>query len=350
MASRPSPRRGRRARRFPWADLPTRELLDVRLCDLGVTIDDSEALRSRLARLQRQLDRAGIPLRPTTWLSTDWFAPDGVVGFALPFFLAHPRLARLERRMMHDVEGGSLDACMRLLRHEAGHAIDNAWRLRRQRRWREAFGRASTPYRESYSPDPSSRAHVLHLGEWYAQSHPVEDFAETFAVWLQPGSRWRATYAGWPALKKLERVDELMRHVRETPPLVRRRAREEPVSEVRATLREYYARKRQRYSLEHPGEYDDVLEALFPIPRGRSRGAASGFVQRQRPLLRRRVAELTGHHPYVVDQVLDVMIPRCRQLGLQLSRSPRESRVDLAIAVTAAVQALVRPPRPVYVR
>ena len=26
----------------------------------------------------------------------------------------------------------------------------------------------------------------MHLDPWYAQSHPDEDFAETFAVWLTP--------------------------------------------------------------------------------------------------------------------------------------------------------------------
>ncbi len=343
-------RNRRRTRRFPWAELRTRELLDVRICDLGVTIESSEALTSRLERLEQQLARASIPLRPRAWLSTDWFAPDGSVGFAVPFFLAHPRLQRLERRMMQCVEGGSLDWCMRLLRHEAGHAVDNAWRLRRRRRWREAFGPAGTPYRESYSPDPRSRAHVLNLGEWYAQSHPVEDFAETFAVWLQPGSRWRTGYAGWSALRKLECVEELMQHVRDTPQVVRTRVREEPVSSVRSTLREYYAQKRRRYAVEQRGEYDDLLETLFPEPRGRSYGAASGFLRRQRTALRGRIALLSGLHPYVVDQVVAALIPRCRELGLQLSRGPREARIDVAIALTVAVQDLARRPHPVYTR
>ena len=100
---------------------------------------------------------------------------------------------------------------MRILRHEAGHAIDNAYRLRRRRRWREVFGPASRPYPARYRARAGSRRYVHHLGEWYAQAHPTEDFAETFAVWLTPKSAWRRNYAGWPALHKLQAVDRARR-------------------------------------------------------------------------------------------------------------------------------------------
>src|SRR5256885_16453644 len=79
----------------------------------------------------------------------------------------------------------------RILRHEAGHALDNAYRLRRRKRWRAVFGPASLPYPARYRARPGSRRYVHHLGEWYAQAHPSEDFAETFAVWLTPKSGWR---------------------------------------------------------------------------------------------------------------------------------------------------------------
>ena len=121
---------------------------------------------------------------------------------------------RLERKQLLDVEGGTEEWCLRILRHEAGHALDNAFRLRYTRRWREVFGRASEPYPEFYRPRPYSRSYVQHLEMWYAQAHPVEDFAETFAVWLKPRSGWRTHYHDWPALKKLEYVDEVMQTIR----------------------------------------------------------------------------------------------------------------------------------------
>ena len=124
-------------------------------------------------QLHAELNSAGLRFRPFVYLSYDWFTPDGVVGFAAPFYLAHPRLMRLERRQMLEVEGGAKDQCMRLLRHETAHAFDNAYRLRRKKRFRELFGRAGEPYRDAYTPDPTSRDYVVNLDSWYAQSHPL---------------------------------------------------------------------------------------------------------------------------------------------------------------------------------
>jgi hypothetical protein len=125
-----------------------------------------------------------------------------VPGIAVPFFLGHPRLLRLERRMLGEAEGSSRRWRQRLFRHELGHAVDTAFGLRRRRDWQRVFGRAGAPYSRDYTVRPGSKDYVLHLEHWYAQSHPTEDFAETFAVWLQPKARWRAEYSGWPALAK----------------------------------------------------------------------------------------------------------------------------------------------------
>ena len=122
--------------------------------------------------------------------------------------MAHPRLMRLERNQMLEVEGGTKTWCMRILRHEAGHAIDTAYRLHRRKSYKSTFGNYSDPYPEYYRPKPRSKKFVMHLEPWYAQSHPAEDFAETFAVWLMPRSRWRKKYEGWTALKKVELVDD----------------------------------------------------------------------------------------------------------------------------------------------
>jgi hypothetical protein len=233
-------------RRLWWEDLRDPELLRVPLRRLGLRIEGS-LLETRLERLRVELARAGLlRFRPYVWLSTSWFTPHGFTGFAVPFYLAHPRLTSLERRMMGDAEGASAVSCMRLLRHEAAHALDNAYRLHRRRRWRETFGPWSSPYRASYRPRPGSRRFVVNLEHWYAQSHPGEDWAETFAVWLQPNSRWRSRYAGWAALHKLRYVEELVREIADEPPRVRTRERIDPSSALDCTLHEHYRRKRAR--------------------------------------------------------------------------------------------------------
>ena len=238
------------------------QLLDLRLSDLPLRIEGT-SLERRVERLYHELGERGIRFKPHVWLSEEWFTPDGVPGIAIPFYLAHPRLMKLERKQMLQVEGGTEAECMRILRHEAGHAVDHAFRLHFKQRWRELFGSFAEPYPDSYRPRPNSRQYVLHLNAWYAQAHPAEDFAETFAVWLTPGSRWRRRYQGWPALRKLEYVDQLMEEVAGSPPKNKLRSKVIPLSEIKFTLREHYRRKREIYALEWPAYYDRDLRRIF---------------------------------------------------------------------------------------
>ena len=193
------------------------DAVGVRICDLPIKIRRS-FLEPHIKRLYEELNTRGIRFKPHVWLSEEWFSPDGVPGIAIPFYLAHPRLMQLERKQMLEVEGGTDTECMRILRHEAGHALDTAFRLHFKRRWRELFGSFAQAYPNFYKPKPRSRNYVLHLRAWYAQAHPAEDFAETFAVWLTPRSRWRRRYKGWTALHKLEYIDESMKDLAGTKP------------------------------------------------------------------------------------------------------------------------------------
>ena len=210
--------------RFPWHRLSDEQLLDLRICDLPIKIKGS-FLEPHIKRLYSELNSRGIRFKPHVWLAEEWFSPDRVPGIAIPFYLAHPRLMKLERKQMLEIEGGTDTECLRILRHEAGHALDTAFRLHFKRQHRELFGSFAQPYPDFYKPKPKSRKYVLHLPAWYAQAHPAEDFAETFAVWLTPRSQWRRRYRGWPALLKLEYIDELMVDLAGTKPRNRKSTR-----------------------------------------------------------------------------------------------------------------------------
>jgi hypothetical protein len=320
--------------RDDWADLPDEALLDLRFCELGLQIGGT-ALEPRLQQLTDELSERGLTCRPHYWLSTEWFCPDGVPGIAIPFYLAHPRLMKLENAMMLEVEGGTPEWCMKILRHEAGHAIDNAYELRKRRRRTKLFGRPSDPYPEVYLPKPYSKSFVLHLDSWYAQSHPDEDFAETFAVWLTPGNDWRGRYHEWPALKKLEYMDSLMRELAGTTPRVTTRRKVEPVSAMRTALRSHYRRKREHYGLDYPDFYDRDLRRLFSnAPEYAQNLKASRFIQRIRREVRRHVAAWAGSYQYTIDQVLESMIRRADELGLRLKHPEDRTKVDFTIMLT----------------
>jgi len=302
--------------------LPHRQLLGMRLCDLGLRLPGSQ-LEVRTAMLPAELGRRGLEFRPHLWLSTEWFSPDDVAGFAIPFYLAHPRLYALEAQMMGEVEGGSPRSFSQLMRHETGHAIDSAYRLHERDDWREAFGAFNAPYRRHYEAKPYSKRFVRHLDNNYAQSHPAEDFAETFAVWLDPESRWRTRYRGWPAHAKLAYVNRLMREIAHAEPRVRRRERVEPVSELTITLGAYYEEKRRRYAVNRSFVYERDLKRLFRERTRRADGQrAATYLLRARPEIRKLVADSTGAFQYDIDRVLREMIQRSAKLDLVVNGAP----------------------------
>jgi hypothetical protein len=334
---------GRSRKREPdWVSLRDDELLDLRLCDLKLRIPGT-MLEDRIAQLHEELKNRGLRVKPHCWLAEEWFAPDGVPGIAVPFYLAHPRLMELERRQMLAVEGGTRDECLRILRHEAGHVVESAFRLYRRRSWQRIFGRASKRYPTHYRVRPSSDEYVLHLGSWYAQSHPSEDFAETFAVWLKPEGDWRRRYADWPALDKLEYVDELMHELAGAAPQVRSRRTVEPLSQVRTTLGEHYRRKQASYENELPVYFERAVRRLFAGRQGRGDDeTATAFLRRHRRELAASVAQLLGVHPYVVDHLLQEMIRRAKKLGLRRRRSESRTRRTAEMMLTVLTKRFLR--------
>jgi len=331
---------------FAWASLPDEELLELRLKDLGVTVEGTW-LEDCLLTLHDELAEHGVGVLPHAWISSEWFSPDNTPGIAIPFYLAHPRLMRLERKMIIDVEGGTWSECMSILRHEAGHVVQHAYALSRRRRWQQLFGPTSRRYPRYYRPNPASRNFVQHLRLWYAQSHPDEDFAETFAVWLRPRSNWRTRYAGWPALKKLEYVDELMAEIAGERPVLTRRAHVEPLSRLTDTLGEHYEKKQALYAFDTPKTYDRDLHRLFSAdPKHRRAEAASSFIRRHRASVRELVAKWTGEYQLTLDAVLNDMIARCRELNLRAVGPERKLVMDFTVLLTAkTMHALFGPSR-----
>lgn len=323
------------SRKFPWASFSDERLLQLRFKDLKLKLEGTW-LEDCIERLHSELEHRGLAVRPHAWLSDEWFSPDTTTGIAIPFYLAHPHLTRLERKKILEVEGGTPQQCMRILRHEAGHVVQHAYRLNRRRRWQRVFGRSSTRYPSYYRPNPASRDYVQHLRLWYAQSHPDEDFAETFAVWLGPRANWRKRYAGWPALKKLEFVDELMAEIADEQPVLTERFVVDPLSRNTKTLGEYYERKQATYLVKAPRTYDRDLRRLFSDdPKHAKAPAASTFLRRHQAEIRGIVARWTGEHQLTLDSLLNDMIARCRELKLRAVGPEKQLRMDFIVLFTA---------------
>jgi hypothetical protein len=331
---------------FAWVSLPDEQLLKLRLKDLKVTVEGTW-LEDCLRDLHAELAEHGIRVRPHAWISSEWFSPDNTPGIAMPFYLAHPRLMQLEKKMILDVEGGTRSECMSILRHEAGHVLQHSFQLHRRRRWQQLFGPSSIRYPRYYRPNPASKHFVQHLRLWYAQSHPDEDFAETFAVWLRPRASWRTRYAGWPAIKKLEYVDALMGEIATERPFLTHRLRVDPLNRLTDTLAEHYKKKQDLYAFDTPKTYDRDLQRLFASgPRYRRSQAASTFIRHNRARLRELVSKWTGEYQLTLDALLDDMIVRCRELDLRAVGSERRLVAEFTVLLTAkTMHALFGPSR-----
>jgi hypothetical protein len=326
-----------------WASAGDAELLAMRICDLGASIESSE-LGPRVAALYDELAARGLKIRPPCYLGDEWFSPEGVPAIAIPFYLAHPRLKALELVQMMEVEGGTPEWCLQLLRHECGHAIDHAYRFSRRPRWREIFGSPSADYApETYRPRPYSKSFVRHLANWYAQAHPDEDFAETFAVWLgSPEREWRARYRGWKALEKLEYVHTLMKEAARKPPKVAGGRRISEAAKLRTTLGRYYAARRKLFAEDYPDFWDADLRAIF-TPQGRDAGevtseSAARYMLRNRQAIVASVVHWTGDRKYTVDKLVRRLTQRCGQLGLRRPADDTRLAFELASYLAALVQ------------
>jgi hypothetical protein len=320
-----------------WPELSDEELLKLRLADLPLSLSGT-VVETRIDQLKRELEGRGLIFPLHFYLSDEWFTPDGQASMAVPFYLAHPRLERLEKAQMLAVEGGEHEWCMRILRHEAGHVIDNAYRLRLKKQRRRLFGSPAKPYPEFYAPRPYSKRYVLHLDPWYAQSHPDEDFAETFAVWLTPESNWKTRYAGWPAFRKLSYMDELMRSLVGKQPLLSKIEEVDPLRRLNRTLRHHYKKKRAQHGVDHPAFYDRDLRKLFSDENEHGYGmTAARFLGRHRRQLRQVVADWTGIYQYTIDRVFVDIIKRCQELKLRLAMPEDEALQEFTVLLTVQV-------------
>jgi hypothetical protein len=317
-----------------WVSLSDAELLERRISSLGLRLEGT-ALEPLIRQLYDELSAKGLVFHPPCHVGDEWFVPVGVPAIFIPFFLVHDRLRALERTMMLEVEGGTPEWFMKLMRHEAGHAYMYAYQLTRRKKWKNCFGQTSreeTP--DTYRPRPFSRSYVVHLEDWYAQSHPDEDFAETFAVWLTPEFDWRNNYAGWPALRKMEYVDELMRSLAGRPPVHTPEYRVADYDCLNVKLKTYYARKRKLNEDTYPDFYDADLRQLFGAPAGIKAGA---YLRRRRRRLLNAVCQWTNEKKFSVNQLLARLTSRCDELGLHvLNDDPQQD-----FRVTAFITTLV---------
>ncbi len=320
-----------------WVNLSDEELLEKKISHLGLKLDGTE-LQPLVQQLYDELSAKGLTYHPPCHVGDEWFVPVGIPAIFVPFFLVHDRLRKLERKIILEVEGETPDWFMKLMRHEAAHAYSYAYQLYKKKKWQQTFGLASTEETEFYRPRPYSRSYVVHLDDWYGQSHPDEDFAETFAIWLTPGLDWRERYKGWKALEKLEYVDALMKSIAGQPPVHQPEFKVADYNFLNVKLKVYYARKRKLYEDSYPDFYDNDLKQLFAVgPAADARPKASAYLRHRRKAVMDAVCAWTNERRYRVNKLLTRLIDRCDQLDLHTKVEDAQQNLQVSAYLTTLV-------------
>lgn len=321
----------------PWYQLGENALLEKRISELGLTIQGT-ALQHLIKKLYEELTHKNLIFQPPYFLTNEWFCPYGIPAIGIPFYLADKKLRQLEQKHILEVEGGTRYEFMQLIRHESGHAYYYAYQLYKKSKWRKLFGSPSEEYPDTYRPRPYSRAHVIHLKNWYAQSHPEEDFAETFAVWLNPASSWKKSYAKWKALEKLEYVDQLMKQIAGKTPKNLPRFSSKKHSGLNLKLKTYYERKKKEYIEDFPTFYDEDLHRLFTKnSEERSGLKAAAYLKLSRPKILKAVSYWTEEKRFTIDQLLKDLKARCQDLGLYVRKDNKDLDLEIASYITSLI-------------
>ena len=326
------------AQKINLDNVPEVDLLKTRIRDLPLSIDQCW-LAECVDKLYHELQAKSIKFKPQCYLADEWLAPDGEPVVGIPFFLAHPALMKLEKQMMLSVEGGTKTWCMQLLRHETGHAINYAYKLYKKTNWQNFFGAFDQEYKDTYRFRLYSKNFVRHLEDYYAQYHPDEDFAETFAVWLCPDIDWQNQYKGWGALQKLKYVDKLMAQIKDKDPWVEKGKKFWQAAKLTSTLANYYKKKKHTYAEDFLDFHDTNLKRIFCLNTEEDKKHIKAYkvIHKYREQIINSVSTWTGEKKYIVDGLVKTLIKRSKDLDLII----KDTESIMILKITAYITSLM---------
>jgi hypothetical protein len=320
---------------FEKAPPDVKELLSKPIRDLGLKLEGSSVERF-VHQLYRELEQKGLKrFRPLVYLSDEWGCPSEEPVIGIPFYLADPKLQKLEREM-NDLEDSR--QIMMYMRHEAGHAFNYAYQLYKTPEWHDLFGSFRKPYRENYKPIPFSRRFVRHMEGWYAQKHPDEDFAETFAVWMTPRSNWRKRYEGWGAMQKLKYMERIGRKFGGADPFRPQGNTDVTVEEMEDTVEQFYENHAVPSRDADELLLDNDLKDIFNVSTRKRKGVrpAIDFLRENRKIITDKLTYWTGVQRPLIKNLLEAIENRLTELDLNAEVScEKQYLTELTVFCTA---------------
>jgi hypothetical protein len=327
--------------KFESLDPEIRGVLDKKVSELGLRVEGSP-VEKYVQQLYHELEARGFKkFRPVCYLTDEWGCPDQQPVLGIPFYLADPKLRELESAVDKLEDERQI---MMYMRHEAGHVFNYAYRLYTTPEWRRLFGPFYRAYRDDYTPVPFSKKFVRHIEGWYAQKHPDEDFAETFAVWLTPRSPWRRQYKGWPAIQKLRYVERVARAVADVEPIVNTGEVDITPEDISDTVAQFYERAAQERQARIDLALDAHLGKIFLDRKRKESRPAADIVSRYKPELIDNITYWTGVQRPIIRGLIESICRNCERMKLwgELGEEPRYLVEVTALATVLAMNFLTR--------
>ncbi len=231
------------------------EVFQTPICDLTLSFEGN-GLATAMNALRDEVRAKGLQFWPNWYFGDDDFwTTDRAISVNVPWFLGDDivRLAVASRGTQY-----TDDDLLRILRHEYAHALLYAFEGWKHWHWVQAFGDFDKEYTEDWEPDASKDADfVAHLDRpgtggllHYAQKHPDEDWAETFATWIS--GEWQAQMETGSDLrkKKILTVQDLVsRGFFYGEPIVKNLGRRTPSTRNAMTVGEYVGTSEASFSM-----------------------------------------------------------------------------------------------------
>jgi hypothetical protein len=328
------------------------EMLTTPINRLGYKIEGT-VLEEAIAIVRKDMRRVGITkLQPRFYLSNGYGCIEGIPNISVSFTDCNDLIGELNQEFRHFRY--TREELIDVLRHEVGHAFCYGYKLFRTPEFRRIF-KVKGHFFRTYPAtnqyvrrvNPWSKEFVNPGGDYYAQKHPDDDFAETFLVWIKPRQNWRKMHKSRPgALRKLEYVDRVVKEYGRKPPLVEGNPTMiyEPVEELKLTVARFMKAKPAIYRRQATGYVDSDLKAMFlkrpPYVRGRparTHHHAYAFLRGYKRILIPRVAYWVGVDESVVAALIDKLIARSRALNLWVRHDESERKIIELTAYLSAV-------------
>jgi hypothetical protein len=230
--------------------------------------------------------------RPKCYLTDEWGCPNMEPVIGIPFYLADPKLQRLESEM-NDIEDAR--QIMMYLRHEAGHAFNYAYALYKTKNGADLRAVPAALPRQLQTGSvlaPVRAAHGRLVRAKASRRRLCRDLRGLAHASLQLAQ----AVQGWGAMKKLLYMDRIGRKFGDADPVVASGDTDITVDEMEVTVGEFYQRAIDQQLT--PGELplDTDLHDIFNVSKRRRKNvrAAVDLLRENRKVLVDKVNYWTG--------------------------------------------------------